>query len=313
MIPLATEGLEFINANPNEVIDYLESLERSKIQVNPSNLKVHLDGKTMMLSVMNKNVKDYPIRKSFFYKLLKWYSFPMNQLYRLSNETVISICNDYLMNINREYVNVTFEKGEALTITSPDYNEITDLEVIKKCTDLGVRTVSRNDFMLRINTEEEFKFEPVPGDACGIGLNVINSETGFRSLSIAHFIMRYTCSNGAIVTISNDDKERVHYGYKEYELQEFLDEQVKLALLGQKEVADSLKKLSNKRAADFVNSVNKRVESYLGKYESKNFFSELNEESTLYDLFNVVTRKAKNYDLGKRVLLENLAGDLILN
>ena len=74
-----------------------------------------------------------------------------------------------------------------------------------------------------------------------------------------------------------------------------------------------LKNLSNKRAADFINSVNKRVESYLGKYESKNFFSELNEESTLYDLFNVVTNKAKKYDLGKRVLLENLAGDLILN
>ena len=278
MIPLATEGLEFINANPEQVIDYLESLDRSKLQVNPSNLKVYLDGKTMMLSVMNKNVKDYPIRKSFFYKLLKWYSFPMNQLYRLSNETVISICNDYLMNINREFVNVTIEKGEALTITSPDYNEITDLEVIKKCTDLGVRTVSRNDFMLRITTEEKFKFEAVTGDDCGIGLNVINSETGFRTLSIAHFVMRYVCSNGAIVRIGNDDKERVHYGYKEYELQEFLDEQVELALLRQMEVADSIKNLSNKPAADFINSVNKRVESYLGKNESKNFFSELNEE-----------------------------------
>lgn len=313
MIPLAAEGLEFINANPDEVIDYLESLERSKLQVNPSNLKVYLDGKTMMLSVMNKNIKDYPIRKSFFYKLLKWYSFPMNQLYRLSNETVISICNDYLMNINREYVNVTLEKGEALTITSPDYNEITDLEVIKKCTDLGVRTVSRNDFMLRITTEEKFKFEAVPGDDCGIGINVINSETGFRTLSIAHFVMRYVCSNGAIVRIVNDANERVHYGHEEYKLQEFLDDQVGLALLSQKQVADSIKDLSKEPATDFINNVNKRIESYLGKNDSKNFFDEINEDSTLYDLFNVVTNKAKNYDLGKRVLLENLAGDLILN
>lgn len=57
----------------------------------------------------------------------------------------------------------------------------------------------------------------------------------------------------------------------------------------------------------------KRIESFLGKNESKNFFGELKEESTLYDLFNVVTSKAKKYDLSKRVLLENLAGDLILN
>lgn len=310
---MVTEGIEFIDASPDEVIGYLQDLDRVKLSLSPANLKIKSDGKYLTLSVMNKKVKDYPIRKSFLYKLLKWYSFPMNQFYRLSNETIISLCNDYLMNINREYVNVTIEKGEALTITSPDYNEITDLEVIRKCVDLGVRTVSRNDFMMRITTEEKLKFEAVPGDNCGIGINLINSETGFRTLSIAHFVMRYTCSNCAIVRIVNDENERVHYGHKEYELQEFLDEQVGLALLGQKQVADSIKDLSKELATDFINSVNKRIESYLGKNESKKFFDELNEESTLYDLFNVVTNKAKNYDLGKRVLLENLAGDLVLN
>ncbi len=310
---MVTEGIEFINASPDEVINYLQDLGREKLRLSPANLKIKSDGKFLMLSVMDKGVGDYPIRKSFLYKLLKWYSFPMNQLYRLSNETLISICNDYLININREFVNVTIEKGEALTITSPEYNEITDLEVIKKCADLGVRTVSRNDFMMRITTEEKFKFEAVKGDNCGIGLNVINSETGFRTLSIAHFVMRYVCSNGAIVRIDNEANERVHYGYKENELQEFLDEQVELALLKQKEVADSIKDLSKKPASDFITSVNRKVESYLGKYESKNFFSELRKEATLYDLFNVVTDKAKKYDLAKRVLLENLAGDLILN
>lgn len=310
---MVTEGIEFINASPDEVINYLQDLEREKLRLSPANLKIKSDGKFLMLSIMDKGVEDYPIRKSFLYKLLKWYSFPMNQLYRLSNETLISICNDYLININREFVNVTIEKGEALTITSPDYNEITDLEVIKKCADLGVRTVSRNDFMMRITTEEKFKFEAVKGDNCGIGLNVINSETGFRTLSIAHFVMRYVCSNGAIVRIDNEANERVHYGYKENELQEFLDEQVELALLKQKDVANSIKNLSNKPVAKFIEIVNRRVESYLGKNESKNFFSELRKEATLYDLFNAITNKAKKYDLSKRVLLENLAGDLILN
>ena len=310
---MVTEGLEFNNASPDEVIDYLQDLDRVKLALSPASLKMGSDGKMMMLRIMDKGVNDYPIRKSFLHKLLKWYSFPINQLYRLSDESVVSICNDYLMSINREFVNVTLEKGEALTITSPDYNEITDLEVIQKCTDLGVRTVSRNDFMMRITTEEKFKFEAVPGDDCGIGLNVINSETGFRTLSIAHFVIRYVCSNGAIVKISKDRNDRVHYGYKENELQEFLDEQVGLSLLSQKKVADSISDLSNKRAAEFITSVSKRIESFLGKNESKNFLSELSETSTLYDLFNVVTNKSKKYDLSKRVLLENLAGEIILN
>lgn len=310
---MVTEGIEFINAGSKEVVGYLQDLDRVKLSLNPANLKIKLVGKLLMLSIMDTGIKDYPIRKSFLHKLLRWYSFPITQLRRLSTETLISVCNDYIMNINREFVNVTIENGEALTITSPDYNEITDLEIIQKCADLGVRTVSRNDFMMRITTEEKFKFVAVPGDDCGIGLNVINSETGFRALSIAHFVLRYTCSNGAIVRISNDDKERIHYGYKEYELQEFLNEQVRLVLLSQMQVADSIKDLSSKSAVKFIERVNKRVESYLGKNEAKDFLSELTDKSTLYDLLNVVTNKAKKYDLSKRVLLENLAGDLILN
>ncbi len=310
---MVTEGIEFINARPGEVIDYLQDLDRVKFSLSPANLKIKSDGKMLMLQIMDKGIQDYPIRKSFLHKLLKWYSFPMNQFNRLSNETLISVCNDYLMNINREFVNVTLENGEALTITSPDYSEITDLEVIKRCADLGVRTISRNDFMMRITTEEKFKFETVKGDNCGIGINIINSETGFRSLSIAHFVLRYVCSNGAIVRIDNNINERVHYGYKENELQEFLDEKVGLALLSQKEVADSIKDLSNKPAAEFIERVNRRIESFLGKNESKYFFETINNQSTLYDIFNTVTDRAKTYDLSRRIFLENLAGNLILN
>src|SRR5690606_6080826 len=144
---MVTEGIEFNNAEPKVVIDYLENLNRTRLQISPSNLKVGLDGRSLVLSVMNGGVKEYPVRKSFLHKLLKWYAFPLGQLNRLSGESVVSICNDYLMSINRNYVNLTIEKGAALTITSPDYNEITDLEVTKKCADLGVRTISRNDFM----------------------------------------------------------------------------------------------------------------------------------------------------------------------
>ena len=310
---MVTEGIEFNNAKIDQVVDYLENLDRYKIQVSPVNLKINTDGKNLILTAMEDGVKDFLIRKSFLHKLLKWYSFPLNQLYRLSIDTITSVCNDYLMNINRSFVNIIIEKNEALTITSPEYNEITDLEVIKNCAALGVRTVSRNDFMLRITTEEKFKFEAVPGDSCGIGINVINSETGFRMLSIAHYILRYVCSNGAIARIDKTGGEKIHYGHRENELQEFLNEQVAKALTNQQKIAKTITGLVNKPAAEFVVSVNKRIESFLGKNESKNFFGELKDDSTLYDLFNVVTNRAKNFDLSKRVLLESLAGELIFN
>jgi len=310
---MVTEGIEFNNAKINQVADHLENLDRYKIQVSPANLKINTDGKNLILTAMEDGVKDFLIRKSFLHKLLKWYSFPLSQLYRLSIDTIASVCNDYLMNMNRSFVNITIEKNEALTITSPEYNEITDLEVIKSCAALGVRTVSRNDFMLRITTEEKFKFEAVPGDSCGIGINVINSETGFRMLSIAHYILRYVCSNGAIARIDKTGGEKIHYGHRENELQEFLNEQVAKALTNQQKIAKSITGLVNKSAAEFVVSVNKRIESFLGKNESKFFLSELSEKATLYELFNLVTDKAKKYDLSRRIYLEALAGDLILN
>jgi hypothetical protein len=310
---MITDGIEFNNAKVHQVIEYLESIDRKKIQVPPCNLKINNDGRYLFLSVMEDGVKDYLIRKSFLHKLLKWYSFPLGQLNRLSIDTITSVCNDYLMNINRSFVNITIEKGEALTITSPEYNEITDLDVIKGCANLGVRTVSRNDFMLRITTEEKFKFDAVPGDNCGIGINVINSETGFRTLSISHYVLRYICSNGAIVKVNNTCGEKVHYGHQENELQLFLQAQVTMALSNQMKVAQSISGLTNKPASEFVESVNKRIESYLGKSEGRNFISNFNSNSSLYDLFNLVTLKAKNYDLSRRILLESLAGDLIFN
>lgn len=310
---MVTEGIEFNNAKVEQVVEYLESIDRKKIQVPPGNLKINSDGRNLILSVMDEGIKDYLIRKSFLHKLLKWYSFPLGQLNRLSIDTITSICNDYLMNINRSFVNISIEKGEALTITSPEYNEITDLEVIKSCAELGVRTVSRNDFMLRITTEEKFKFQAVPGDNCGIGINVINSETGFRTLGISHYVLRYVCSNGAIIRINETSGEKVHYGHRENELQLFLNEQVAIALANQIKVAQSISGLINKKASEFIENLNKRIESYVGKNESRNFLSDINDNSSLYDLFNIITDKAKKYDLSRRILLESLAGDLTLN
>ncbi len=310
---VTSEGIEFINAEPETVIDHLKNLKRSKIKIGPSNLTIKNDGKLLILSVMNNGVKEYPIRRAFLYKLLKWYSFPIRQLQRLSNETVISICNDFLLNISRDYVTVTFENDEALTITSPKYNEVTDIEVIKKCADLKIQNISRNDFFLRIITEDKYKFQVVPGDTCGIGMSVVNSETGFRALSVSHYILRYICTNGAMIKIDKENNQKIHYGYNDDELKLFLDQQIRNAVSNQKQMADSIINLSANAASDHIGKVKKRVESFLGRNEAKIILSKVMEDANLYELFNVITESAKRDDLSKRIYLESLAGELILN
>src|SRR5664279_5107785 len=98
------DGPEFDKAMPEVVAKHLRDVPRESLEVNPANLSVKHDGKYLMLQVVNGKVREYPIRKSFLHKLLKWYSFPVHQLQRMSIDTVTSLCNDYLLNIKSDNV-----------------------------------------------------------------------------------------------------------------------------------------------------------------------------------------------------------------
>lgn len=307
------EGIEFDKADPKLVTEYLSSISRKSMRLKPSNLKVSNDGKSLILQTLSGIVKEYPIRKSFLYKLLRWYSFPTNLLHRMSIDTVTSLCNDFLLNIRADLVNVKLENDEALTILSPGYNELTDLEVLKLCSPLGIESVSRNDFVLRIYTYEKFKAEPIPGDLCGFSLNIFNSETGFGALRVAHYLLRYICLNGAVVKVHETNEKRFHYGCAEGELQKFLDTQISNALKSRLQLIRYIKKSNKENLIPYLTKISKKIDRLLGKNSSQKFLRELKENSTLYDLFNVLTSRAKEYDISKRLYLERIAGELISN
>ncbi len=302
---MTTEGIEFINAKPEQVIEYLKGRNIWQINVSPGELMMKSSGKHLSLKFTCSNGKEYPVRRSFLHKLLKWYSFPVHQLRLLSAESTASICNDYFLQIKRDYLTVKFEGEEALTITSPDYTEITDLEIIEKLSGIKLQSISRNDFMLRVTSEEKHKVEPVPGDDFGIGLCIINSETGFRALSVSHFLWRYVCSNGAVVKINNGDYRKIHYRHTRRDLTEFLTGQIGLAKAGRAQLERSISGLMNKKAIDNEPAINK-IQLALGKNRI-----ELNDQLSLFDYFNRVTDLAKSYELSKRIYLEELAGELV--
>lgn len=307
---MVTEGVEFIDAKPGVVIDYLKSRSLNKIETAPANLKIVNSGKLLVLQVMNGTIKEYPLRRTFLYKLLRWYGFPLNQLAKLSTESVTSICNDYLMNIKRDKVIVKIENEDALSILSPEYNEIADLGIIRQVAELGVRNISRNDFFMRVTTKEKLRTQPVKGDDCGVGLNIVNSETGFRALTVAHYILRYTCSNGAVARILNDD-DSVRYHYGDEDLQSFLKEKVQKAEADRKIIISRLKKLNENKVSKLKEHYIKKVEPVLGKKEAVIFFDEFSNELTQYELFNLIASNAKRYDLSKRYFLESFAGKMV--
>lgn len=308
---MVREGPEFNNALPGVVEDYLNSTGRISLEVNPSRLKISTDGRILFLQVFNGSIKEYPLRRAFLYKLLKWYNFPAGQLYKLSTETITSVCNDYLMNIKRDYVTLKLEGEDALTILSPGYNEITDLDIIKSCSDIGISRISRNDYFLSITTEDKMKTEPVPGDECGIGLNIVNSETGFRALAVSHYILRYICSNGAVARDMSGNNRRYHYGRED--LKSFLNCEIKKMEEQRKEIGQKLKALNQRKAQTVIDMLMKKLRDNLGKAETKNILSAITDRSTQYQLFNLITSAAKHYGLSRRHSLESLAGEMLMN
>jgi len=304
------KGPEFSQAGVGEVTDYLHYRRLKKYVLPPDRLHVVNDGRELFLRVSAGKTEEYPVRGSFLYKLLKWYSFPSRQIDRLSIDTVTSILNDYLLAIPGGDVNVTVEDGEALALTSRRYNELSDLDVLEGAARLGVALVSRNDFFMRVYGKTDYEVQPVPGDVCGLGYNLFNSETGFRSLSVRIFIRRYVCSNGAVVGVTTEE-DRVHYGHPDMELNRFLESQIGEAEEQLPAAGVLLTRSTQISAAPEIEWTSRRLRPIIGRRRTDELIEGLGEDSTMYDLANAVTSLAQTLDIRRRLLAESIGGDLL--
>lgn len=305
------EGLTFSEAEPGEVIDFLRSRRVRTYVVPADRLHVTADGTGFVLQVMNGGVKDYPLRRAFVLKLLKWFSMPSFQHERLGMETLASVLNDFLLAIRSGDVTVKIENGEALSITSSKYSEILDLDILGLIGPLKVSRISRNDFFTRIYTGITSETEPVAGDVCGLAYNILNSETGFRVLSIRHYVLRYICSNGAISRSAEKEESRIHYGYGKGMLQKFLDEEVAKRNQGAAQIIDKLKQSTGAPAAESMELVSKRLGAVAGRKRARDLLSDVGESPSMFQIANVVSAFGRTLDINRRLQLEQLAGDLM--
>jgi hypothetical protein len=304
-------GPEFSQADIREVRDFLEGRRLTRYVLPPEQLHLVNDGREHFLRISNGKTGEYPVRGSFLFKLLKWYGFPSRQIDRLSIDTVTSVLNDYLLAIPGGDVSVTLEDGEALSLTSRRYNELSDTEVLACAERVGVACVSRNDYFMRVYSNTAYEVQPVPGDVCGLGYNVFNSETGFRSLSVRLFIRRYVCSNGAVVGLTSGG-ERVHYGHPDMELKKFLEEQMRVGEEVMEEVGRLLAESAHRPSGPMVEQVSSRLRPIIGKKRTDGLLDELGEGATVYDLANSITSLAQGLDLRRRLQAEAIGGELLV-
>lgn len=302
-------GREIESSDVKYVKNYLEGLKREVITTRPDEIAISGSGQTLSLIIEGKTI---PIRTSFLRKLLKWFNFPIGQIRYFDLETVESIMNDYLLNIKSNTVDITLENGEALTITSEKYGKINDIDLIKLIEPLGISKIIKNDFMTSIVSETKEIIEPIPDDKFGVGISLFNSETGFRALSINSYLLRYICSNGAYVRDSSESKKYYHYDLNVMTVMDEVEKSIKSLNEKKKEISERIKMLKSQLNFE---TTKKRVAELLrmkiGKYKTDKLFEDTRGIRNNYDLFNHITLKAKDFELSTKIVLEEVAGDLL--
>jgi len=304
-------GLTFAEAAPGEVVDFLRSRRLQEFRVAPQNLHIANDGTRLILQMYKGGVSEYPLREAFLLKLLKWYGFPARHMGRLSIDTVSSILNDHLLSIKSGDVTMKVENGEALSLMSGKYNSISDLDVLELAKPFGVVSISRNDFFMRVYTRIRERTSPVPGEECGMGYNVFNSETGFQALSVHHFVLRYICSNGAIIQADARKRQCVHYGHPDWLLRDFLKHEMRETWHVRKRIIKSIEESTNQSCRWEIEETKERLIPIAGKKVTIEELASLDENASVYDLVNSVTGLARTLGIRKRLEAEKLGGELL--
>jgi hypothetical protein len=310
---ITIKGKTFDKKPAKEVIDYLRSNKYQNYWVSPRSLELLEENNLLFLQINLKNKIRVPIRTSFLKKLFLWHKMPEDIGKILPDDLFLKVINELLHQIKSREVNVKLENNEALTITSKMFTEIKDLEVFELIKELKIKCISRNDYITRFYTDKKEESDPVPGDYCGFGFDIINSETGFSALSFNHFILRYICRNGATSPINIYDAKRNHYGATNESLAKFLDNQLKNSNQSRKNLILCLKKSNDIAAIKYKNNVIFKLNFTLGGWKGNEFMKDFEWQQSKYDVFNFITNKAKIFEINKRYQLERIAGEIILN
>lgn len=175
-----------------------------------------------------------------------------------------------------------------------------------------IENITRTDHFIRVTCKEIKKVAVKPGDLVGIGASIVNSETGFRALSVGWYLLRLVCMNGAVAPFSMYS-ERIYH-----QKQNDLDSQLDIALKSINEAkTEDMYLLLTKAVAKPLpprREVERILIPMLGFRETRSMLDpsyDKKSDQRLYDLFNVITWNAKNHPPSVQLAMEEYAGNML--
>ncbi len=190
-----------------------------------------------------------------------------------------------------------FDGEEVRAVFTPKYKPVDNWEIIEKLNSLGYA----EDTKVQCYLDEEFmvlsvldgnEIFSVNGDRFAPGISISNSEVGLASLSIAAFVLRLVCTNGAI------SKTQISASYRHVSLKilKELPEVMKKVSLDLVKQRDQYRISLESRVADplaTIESFNKQFQ--LGEKEKEavkwGWLQEVGE--TMFHVVNAYTRAAQ--------------------
>jgi hypothetical protein len=309
------DGKIFKKMEHQIIIDHLRAIKSESLEVYAGNLQIINDNNNIVLLHKQQNkIDSYGIRRTFLYKLLKWFFISYHNISHFSDDTLINICNDNLKALANKHntIILKLENNQAISIVSEYFTPVSDLEVIdivkKKMKNF---TISRDDFGMRIYSEILSEEEPIKNDVCGFGYNITNSQTGFLSLQAEHYILRYWCSNGATSKISSEFESYPHYKQNRKVILEKLDYTLGSMPLQPNNFIQKIQNALHIKANDLFPNVTYKVNNIIGNQQGYYFFKTFDKKKTKYDLYNHITHTAKKFSILERYKLEQFAGDML--
>jgi len=317
--------MQFVNgeilskASIEQVKEHILSCKKTAICDYSNAFSITLEGNMpLLLHKTQHAIKSYPIRKSFLFKLLKWYGISYHNTH-FHDKTLIAICNDNLQDISKINTNypkkviIYIENDQALSITSENFTPISDLEVLDIASkNMNIKQIFRDDFIMRVHSEIRSEKAPVKNDICGFGIQVVNSQTGFSAINAEHYILRYVCSNGATHKILNSNIRYIHYNVSREKILNDLDKTLSLAPDEPTNFINAVQTAINTKAIHLFPDITYKVNNIIGAKKGYLMFKDFDKKhQNLYELFNHITNKAKKFDILEKYKLEQLAGTLV--